>query len=123
MNHVLIGFIGIVAFFILLCLKKPVAFAMAIVGFLGFSILTSFNSGLYMVATELYTQFSSYSLSVIPMFVWMGYLAYHSGIGTDLYDFAYKMIGHWPGGLAVATQLACGFFGAICGSNTATSAT
>jgi tripartite ATP-independent transporter DctM subunit len=76
-----------------------------------------------MVATEIYNNFSSYSLSVIPMFVWMGYLAYHSGIGTDLYDFAYKMIGHWPGGLAVATQLACGMFGAVCGSNTATSAT
>jgi tripartite ATP-independent transporter DctM subunit len=57
------------------------------------------------------------------MFVWMGYLAYYSGIGTDLYIFAYKMIGHWSGGLAVATQLACGLFGAVCGSNTATAAT
>jgi len=76
-----------------------------------------------MVATEIYNTFSSYSLSVIPMFVWMGYLAYYSGIGTDLYIFAYKMIGHWPGGLAVATQLACGVFGAVCGSNTATAAT
>ena len=123
MSPVTIGIIGVVAFFILLLIKKPVAFAMALVGFLGFSALTSLNSGLYMVSTELYTNFSSYSLSVIPMFVWMGYLAYHSGIGTDLYNFAYKMIGHWPGGLAVATQLACGMFGAICGSNTATAAT
>jgi len=123
MNPVLVGFIGVIVFFALLCLKKPVAFAMAIVGFVGFSVLTSVNSGLYMVSTELYTNFSSYSLSVIPMFVLMGYLAYHSGIGSDLYEFAYKMIGHWPGGLAVATQLACGLFGAICGSNTATSAT
>ena len=123
MSPAVIGFIGIVVFFILLIIKKPVAFAMAIVGFLGFSALTSFNSALHMVATELYTNFSSYSLSVIPMFVWMGYLAYHSGIGTDLYNFAYKMIGHWPSGLAVATQVACGLFGAVCGSNTATAAT
>ena len=123
MSPAVIGFIGIVAFFVLLGLKKPVAFAMALVGFFGFSALTSLNSGLYMVSTELYTNFSSYSLSVIPMFVWMGYLAYHSEIGTDLYNFAYKMIGHWPSGLAVATQLACGLFGAICGSNTATAAT
>jgi len=123
MSPVAIGFIGIVGFFVLLCLKKPVAFAMAIVGFLGFSAITSLNSGLYMVSTEVFSNFSSYSLGVIPMFVWMGYLAYHSGIGTDLYNFAYKMIGHWPGGLAVATQLACGMFGAVCGSNTATSAT
>jgi tripartite ATP-independent transporter DctM subunit len=123
MSPAVIGFIGIVGFFVLLVLKKPVAFAMAIVGFLGFCALTSFNSALYMVSTELYSNFSSYSLGVIPMFVWMGYLAYHSGLGTDLYNFAYKMIGHWPGGLAVATQFACGMFGAICGSNTATSAT
>ena len=123
MSPVVIGTIGVFAFLILLLLKKPVAFAMALVGFLGFSALTSLDSGLYMVSTELFTNFSSYSLSVIPMFVWMGYLAYHSGIGTDLYNFAYKMIGHWPGGLAVATQLACALFGAICGSNTATAAT
>jgi len=123
MSPVVIGAIGIAGFFILLAMKKPVAFAMALVGFLGFSAITSINSGLHMVATELFSNFSSYSLSVIPMFVWMGYLAYHSGIGTDLYHFAYKMIGHWPGGLAVATQFACGMFGAVCGSNTATSAT
>jgi tripartite ATP-independent transporter DctM subunit len=112
-----------VGFFILLCLEKPVAFSMALIGFLGFSAITTLNSGLHMVATEIFSNFSSYSLGVIPMFVWMGYLAYHSGIGADLYNFAYKMIGHWPGGLAVATQLACGMFGAVCGSNTATAAT
>jgi len=123
MSPAAIGIIGVIGFFAFLVLKKPVAFAMALIGFLGFSVLTSINSGLHMVAAEVYNNFSSYSLSVIPMFVWMGYLAYHSGIGTDLYDFAYKMIGHWPGGLAVATQLACGMFGAVCGSNTATSAT
>jgi len=123
MSPFAIGIIGVVAFLILLLLKKPVAFAMAVVGFLGFSAITSLSSGLHMVSTELYNNFASYSLSVIPMFVWMGYLAYHSGIGTDLYNFAYKMIGHWPGGLAVATQLACAIFGAVCGSNTATAAT
>ncbi|MCL2513802.1 MAG: TRAP transporter large permease [Oscillospiraceae bacterium] len=123
MSPTVIGIIGVVAFFVLLVLKKPVALAMALVGFTGFSVLTSFNSGLYMVSTELFTNLSSYSLSVIPMFVWMGYLAYHSGIGTDLYNFAYKMIGHRSGGLAAATQVACAMFGAICGSNTATAAT
>lgn len=57
------------------------------------------------------------------MFVWMGFLAYYSGIGTRLYVFAYRVIGHLPGGLAIATQAACAVFGAICGSNTATAAT
>jgi len=53
----------------------------------------------------------------------MGFLAFYSGIGTRLYVFAYKLIGHYPGGLAIATQAACAVFGAICGSNTATAAT
>ncbi len=57
------------------------------------------------------------------MFVWMGFIAYYSGIGAGLYRFGYVMIGHRKGGLAIATQAACAIFGAICGSNTATAAT
>ena len=57
------------------------------------------------------------------MFVWMGFLAFHSGIGAKLYNFAYKLLGHLPGGLAVACQASCAIFGAVCGSNTATAAT
>jgi tripartite ATP-independent transporter DctM subunit len=123
MNSLLAGLLGLAAFMLLLVLRMPIAYAMALVGFVGFSLLTSFSSGFSMVAKEIYNTFSSYSLSVIVMFIWMGFLAYYSGIGTRLYVFAHKMIGHWPGGLAIATQLACGVFGAICGSNTATSAT
>jgi len=76
-----------------------------------------------MATSETYTTFSSYSLSVIPMFIWMGFIAFYSGVGSSLYNFSYKMIGHIPGGLAIATQAACAMFGAICGSNTATAAT
>jgi len=101
----------------------PISFAMALVGFAGFSYMTSVSAAMNMVVKELFGNFSSYSLSVIPMFVWMGFLAYYSGIGSRLYIFAYKLIGHWPGGLAIATQTACAIFGAICGSNTATAAT
>lgn len=118
-----LGLIGIVAFLVLLTLRMPIAYAMALVGFAGFAYLTSATAALDMVAKELFSTFSSYSLSVIAMFVWMGFLAYYSGIGTRLYVFAYKLIGHWPGGLAIATQAACAIFGAICGSNTATAAT
>ncbi|MGI5912352.1 MAG: TRAP transporter large permease [Syntrophomonadaceae bacterium] len=123
MNPLIIGLIGIIAFFVLIFLRMPIAYAMALVGFAGFAWLTAPATALSMVATEIYATFSSYSLSVIAMFVWMGFLAYYSGIGTKLYVFAYKMVGHWPGGLAIATQAACAIFGAICGSNTATSAT
>jgi len=123
MTPLLAGTIGIALFFMLLALRVPIAFAMAMVGFAGFSYLTSTAAGCSMVAKEIFNNFSSYSLSVIAMFVWMGFLAFYSGIGARLYVFAYKLIGHLPGGLAVATQAACAVFGAICGSNTATAAT
>jgi tripartite ATP-independent transporter DctM subunit len=123
MTATIIGVLGILIFFLLIALKMPIAFAMSLVGFLGFSSLSNFSAGFNMVSRELFGNFTSYSLSVIAMFVWMGFLAFYSGIGTNLYVFAYKLIGHWPGGLAIATQIACGTFGAICGSNTATAAT
>lgn len=123
MSSLLLGMVGLILFLILIFLRMPIAFAMALVGFAGFSYLTSPSAAMNMVVREIYSSFSSYSLSVIPMFVWMGFLAYYSGIGTRLFVFAYKLIGHWPGGLAIATQAACAIFGAICGSNTATAAT
>ncbi len=123
MSPLLAGITGIVAFFVLLVLKIPIAYAMALVGFAGFSYLISPSAAFRMASIELYSTFSSYSLSVIPMFVWMGFLAFHSGIGSRLYLFAYKLLGHLPGGLAIATQATCAFFGAVCGSNTATAAT
>lgn len=123
MSSFSIGLLGVLAFFVLLIFRMPIAFAMAMVGFVGFSYLTSTTAAMNMVVQEIYNNFSSYSLSVIAMFVWMGFLAYYSGIGTRLYILAYKLIGHLPGGLAIATQAACAVFGAICGSNTATAAT
>lgn len=123
MSPLAVGLIGILCFFLLIILRMPIAFAMALVGFVGFSYITSTSAAMTMVVREIYSSFSSYSLSVIAMFCWMGFLAYYSGIGTRLYTFAYKLIGHWRGGLAIATQFACGAFGAICGSNTATAAT
>lgn len=101
----------------------PVAYAMLISGIIGITILNSLEVAFNIAATEIYTQFSTYTLSAIPMFVWMGYLAYYTGIGTKLFVFANKLVGHLPGGLAMAAQAASGLFGAITGSNTATAAT
>jgi len=123
MSEFAVGCLGILALLVLMVLRMPIALAMALVGFAGFSILTSPQAALRMMATEIYANFSSATLTVIVMFIWMGFLAYYSGIGTQLYHFAYKLIGHLPGGLAIATQGACAIFGAICGSNTATAAT
>lgn len=123
MTPISVGIIGIIIFFLLLALRVPIALAMAMVGVGGIAFLTSPTAAYHILASEIYATFSSYSLSVIPMFTWMGFLAYYSGIGTKLYDLAYKVLGHLPGGLAVATQATCALFGAVCGSNTATAAT
>ncbi len=123
MSPVMIGLIGTLLFFVLMLLRMPIAYAMLIIGILGISLINSPSAAFKVVPMELYATFSSYSLSVVPMFIWMGYIAYYSGIGSRLYDFVYKLIGHLPGGLALATQGTAAVFGAICGSNTATSAT
>lgn len=123
MTPEIIGILGIVLFLLLIFLKVPIAYAMMSVGLVGFGVLVSFKAAFSMVATDIFSTFSSYSLSVIPMFIWMGFIAYYSGVGTNLYNFTYKLVGHKKGGLAMATQIACAIFGAICGSNTATAAT
>lgn len=123
MSSIFIGILGIISFFILIALRTPIALAMIIVGFLGYSSVTSFTAGYRIVSADIFATFSSYTLAVIPMFVWMGFLGYYTGIGTKLYSFGYKLVGHLPGGLAMASQIACAIFGAICGSSTATTAT
>lgn len=123
MTPEVIGLIGILIMLILIMLKVPIAYSMFVVGFLGFAVIVTPNAALSMVGTEVFSNFSSYTLSVIPMFVWMGFIAYYSGVGTNLYALANKLLGRLPGGLAIATQVACAIFGAICGSNTATAAT
>jgi xanthosine utilization system XapX-like protein len=75
MSSILIGLIGIAFFFGLLLLRMPIAYAMALVGFVGFSSLTSIPAALDMVAKEIYNTFASFSLSVIAMFVWMGFFS------------------------------------------------
>ena len=124
MSLTLVGILGIVALFVVLFfLGMPVGFAMAIVGFCGFGYVVSFNAAVNMVGTDLWATFSKYGLTVIPLFIFMGYIAFHSGIAEKLYSAAYKWFGHWRGGLAIATIGADELFAAICGSNTATAAT
>ena len=124
MSLTLVGILGIVVLFIVLFfLGMPVGFAMAVVGFFGFGYVVSFKAAVNMVGTDLWTTFSKYGLTVIPLFIFMGYIAFHSGIAEKLYNAAYKWFGHWRGGLAIATIGADELFAAICGSNTATAAT
>ncbi len=117
------GIIGCVILLVLLFTSMPVAFALISAGLIGFSLIVSPSAALSMVVADLYDTFSSYSLSVIPLFVFMGQVAFHAGISRRLFKAAYTWIGHLPGGLAMATVGACAGFGAICGSGPATAAT
>lgn len=117
------GIVGCVILLVLLFTSMPVAFALISAGLIGFSLIVSPSAALSMVVADLYDTFSSYSLSVIPLFVFMGQVAFHAGISRRLFKAAYTWIGHLPGGLAMATVGACAGFGAICGSGPATAAT
>ncbi|MBW1945179.1 MAG: TRAP transporter large permease [Deltaproteobacteria bacterium] len=124
MSLTLVGIIGIITLLgVLFFLGMPVGFAMAIVGFCGFWYVVSFKAAINMVGTDIWGTFSSYGLTVVPLFIFLGYLAFNSGIAEKLYRTAYKWFGHWRGGLAIATIGAAELFAAICGSNTATAAT
>ncbi len=123
MSATSIGLIGIIVLVALFVIRMPIAFAMATVGFVGFSLVTSFKTGLSMLPRDIFEQLTSYSISAIPMFILMGYYAFSAGIGARLYEAAYKILGHIRGGLAIASIFACAAFGAICGSSTATAAT
>ncbi|MHB8962535.1 MAG: TRAP transporter large permease subunit, partial [Saccharofermentanales bacterium] len=98
MSPEMIGLLGLILFLVMMAFKVPISFAMLISGFLGFGMLVNFKAAVSMLPSEIYSTFSSYSLSVIPMFVWMGFLAYYSGIGAGLYRFAYTLVGHKKGG-------------------------
>ncbi len=123
MSPTIVGLIGIFALLILIFSKMPVGFLMALIGFVGFGFLVSFEASLNLIARDVFAVFGSYNLTVIPLFVFMGQIAFHSGISARLFDTAYKFMGHLPGGLAIATVWACAAFSAICGSTNATAAT
>lgn len=118
-----IGIGGIAALLLLMLLRMPIGFAMALVGFLGMSLLAPLDAGLNLLGTQFYASLSSYTFTVLPLFTFMGFIAFHSGITRRLYGAAYKIMGSLPGGLAMASILGCAGFAAICGSTTATAAT
>ncbi len=117
------GVVGCAALVALLMTGMPVAFAMALVGVVGFAAVVSPGAALSLFTTDMYDTLSSNGLTVIPLFVLMGQVAFHAGISRRLFDAAYQWMGRLPGGLAMATVGACTAFGAICGSGPATSAT
>jgi len=122
LSPVAIGIIGVAVLLVVFVLGMPVGFSMALVGLVGFSLLVSPQAGLSILARDIFSILSSYSLTVIPMFIFMGAIAYSSGMSRRLYDAGYVIFGQRRGGLAIATIAACAGFAAMCGSTNATAA-
>jgi C4-dicarboxylate transporter DctM subunit len=123
MSPLVIFFIGLAVFLMFAFLGIPLAFAFGIVGFVGFAYLRGLDAGLSMLGQAPWQWASDSGLIVVPLFILMGQFAFHSGISRDLYVATYRWMGKLPGGLALATNLACTGFAACTGSSLASGAT
>jgi tripartite ATP-independent transporter DctM subunit len=119
----LIGLAGLAALLILIVVRVPIAYTMILVGVVGTSMQSSPSIVLYQLKDLAYSQFANYSLSVLPMFILMGSLAARCGLSADMFRGADAWFGRFRGGIAMASVVACGGFGAVCGSSTATAST
>lgn len=123
MNETMVGCIALAAVLLLFFTGLELPFCMILVGCVGFSYLVNFKAASHMMAKDIYDVFVSYGYTVFPLFIFMGQLAFASGIAKKLYDCAYRFLGHIPGGLAMATVGGATAFKALCGSAVATAAT
>ena len=108
---------------VLMVVRVPIAATMLIPGFIGYWILASPEALLAHLKGVAFARLSVYDLSVIPLFLLMGYFATQGGLSRDLFRAANAVIGHVRGGMAMAAVLACAMFGTVCGSSVATAAT
>lgn len=124
MSDLAIGLLSFPALLLLIFARVPIGLAMFLAGLFGLLFVTgSFDIALGRLKSEAYTTFSSYSLSIVPMFLLMGHFATLGGMSTALFRAAEGFVGHRRGGVAMAAIGACAGFGAICGSSLATAAT
>ncbi len=125
----LIGLLGLGLFFLLLILKARVAFAMAFTGIIGTYVLSvnvsyiRFEPYIMQYKSLLWENLANYNLSVIPLFILMGYLANYTGLAKDLFAGMNALLGRFKGGVAITSIGACAGFGAVSGSSLATAST
>ena len=117
------GIAGFGAVLVLVLLRIPIAFAMGLVGMVGFMLESSYRASISMVARLIIDTSQNYGLSVVPLFILMGLFVNKAGISRELYAASNAFLGHLRGGLAMATIVACGGFAAMSGSSLATAAT
>lgn len=121
MSIITIAYIGIIALVLLMFIGLPIAVCFGVVSLVGIWIMKGPDAAMGTVAITPYMWASHYVLMAIPLFILMGFFAFRAGISSDLYNCAYKWIGHIPGGIAIATVIACAGFAATSGSSLACS--
>ncbi|WP_295552694.1 TRAP transporter large permease [Limnohabitans sp. Rim8] len=115
--------LGLLAMLILAFARVPLAIAMGLVGFCGLWWMRGLNPAMASVTSTVYESGFEYTLSVVPLFILMGNFVTRAGMSRELYRAAYTLVGHFRGGLGMATVMACAGFGSVCGSSIATAAT
>lgn len=123
MSPEIAGLIGVIMLIVLLLSGMWIGIAMLFVGVLGIISLNGFHGALGVLANVPYSAVADYNLTALPLFIFMGAVVSGTRVGSDLFDTAYKWIGHLRGGLAMATVATCAGFASISGSSTATAAT
>jgi tripartite ATP-independent transporter DctM subunit len=117
-----VGLWGVAGLFLLLVLRVPVALALIAVSFGGVAFMLGLAPAVGVLANTPFHFVSSWSLSAVPMFLLMGFVAYHSGLTGGLFDAAKALLRRIPGALAISSIFACSGFAAVCGSSLATAA-
>jgi C4-dicarboxylate transporter DctM subunit len=114
-----IGLIGIVLLLVFMVSRMWIGAAMAVAGLIGYAYIAGIDKALLVMGQVPYSTLAAYEITAIPMFVFMGAIVSNTGVGSDLFDTAYKWLGQLRGGLALATIVTCALFAAICGSSMA----
>lgn len=122
MDPISIGLLALVALLVLIALRVPIAASLLTVSVVGIFMIAGIRPTMSMLSNIPYSTAASWTLSSIPMFLLMGYIAYHSGLTRGLFDAARVWLGWLPGGLAVASLTGAGGFAAVTGSSVACSA-
>ncbi len=122
-DPLIVGWIGLSVLFAILAAGVPIGIAMALVGFAGYAVISGLPGALVQLQAVPFSSVAAYNLTIIPLFILMGELAFHAGLIRSAYDTAHKWLGHLPGGLAMTTIAGCAGFAAVCGSGIATAST
>lgn len=123
MDYITAAILATCLIFILMAIGTPVFAALGLAGTAGILMIENLDFVLNRLKSFSYHQSASYLLTVIPLFILMGAFAHRAGIGQRLFGVARKWVGHWPGGLAMASILTSAGFAATSGSSVATAAT